>query len=100
MAAPPPCRRAGNLPASSDLCGLGPGGSRGAGGHRTPRDQPPCVVGIAEHALCSIFVRTSTQLVPPEERRPVANTKVQCVDIACSFFKLTPCPRDRGGRGG
>src|SRR5260221_3864683 len=95
MAGPPPSPRAGNLPASSDLCGLGTGGSRGAGGHRTPRDQPPRVVGIAEHALCSVFVRTSTPLVPPEERRPGADTQVQCVDIACSVFKLTPCPPDR-----
>src|SRR5258708_19419726 len=98
MAGPPPSPRAGNLPVSPGPGGRGLHGSRGAGAHRPPRDQPPRVVGIAEHALRRVFVRTSPQLVPPEERRPVSNTKVQCVDIACCLFKLTPCPRDRGGR--
>src|SRR5258706_12312793 len=97
MAGPPPSPRAGNLPVSPGPGGRGLHGSRGAGAHRPPHDQPPRVVGIAEHALRRVFVRTSPQLVPPEERRPVANTKVQCVDIACCLFKLTPCPRDRGG---
>src|SRR5258708_36878311 len=100
MAGPPPSPRAGNLPVSPGPGGRGLHGSRGAGAHRPPRDQPPRVVGIAEHALRRVFVRTSPQLVPTEERRPVANTKVQCVDIACCLFKLTPCPRDRGGGGG
>src|SRR5215813_15023334 len=97
MAGPPPSPRAGNLPVSSDPCGPRPHDIRGAGAHGAPRDQSPCVIGIAEHALCRLFVRTAAQLVPPEERRPVANTKVQCVNIACRFFKLAPCPCDRGG---
>src|SRR5215510_7826552 len=97
MAGPPPSPRAGNLPVSSEPRGRGPHGIRGARAHWTPRDQPPRVIGIAEHALCRLLVRTSSELVPLEERRPVANTKVQCVNIACCFFKLTPCPCDRGG---